>query len=1801
MWIYLVLLITSSYAKIPSPILLNITETAPSTNFTSNFDSNKNSNMYAAQLTNITIKPATFLFVALESKNPQIQLNIYTTSKNSDKYISFKDCITYSGNVLFVVSSKFYNQELEGLRDSGRLVFGVTMPPDSTVKDYQIRVEVSRNYNILLGNNYSVLVDPTIFILNFNLLYNANDFPALRKLRFQLTAVRNEPEYKLAGHVTGPEGSYTLNNIFQKTVGGILAEPQLPICKRPDCSYALEVSLNNTKVFNLESFLIGQMEKLSIDHFEEYYDRVYTSNEKVFYELPYEESMAGMDVSISLITVTGLTGLYVNARSLPQDITKYDWRETGSLAKRITVSWDELVAMRAEKSSLYIAVSTETPGEFLLKIDAHEKGSRGRLNSGIVEAGFVQYNEINNYLYYFDVFETQDVNFDLHLTVTSGDANLYLKQCSSLSNCKIEQDSLTSTNIFKVEDSMATKALVNLPFKCVAEKSASSSCQFVIGVKGKENHGTHYELSLQESNFHRLLVPGHRVTLYLNEKEVKYFKFSKPSGVSGNLQLAIENLWGSFDVFVSRSELFPTAQKSTTSQSFKPQPGLVSVLSSINLADTEGSSLGPYYFSVNAVTACMLTMRIIERADSKITIHTLSTGAQIRGEIVQPTDIIYYTFRVSLESASSSAINVVLTPLKGSYLIFASRNGKLPSSTSAEFFSQNNQLELKTSKDKQPEEFIIGVRLSDTAQSQDTHSFQFLISVVNSSKPLKLTAGFISTFTISESNLFLIEVLPEMKTLLILKSVVDGFNIDMCAKFISTPEATGSDSINCDYSANEKAVSIYVPSSDLSDRCNKLKPKCYVLISIKAPLNQKFSIGFINDNHPFNLVKNLVLTCPLLLSATKPLHFVYHTEPDQPIALHFNAKGGQLAIYTKLRRLNELVDDVSFPNPASFDQENQIRRGYITDIFYPKERVQEFGSNPELLITVSAMGENVQAYEPLHNFVLQSSLESKEIMRTQSLSDTIRADAWQYYTFYNNGNTKHLNVYVTTNTHSKLTVVLSRGLQSRPPLTNRPLVEQMGFGSVELTMTLDDAKKEGEGKDLRDHFSVGVLSANQGTISLYWNNKDDLNFIELTPNEPSTMQLVKDKTLYFSLFSRDIDLLTEKKQNLIFYFQSTVQIQVYLIKAATGELDIPNAENAKWRASLSAAGGVAFIEIAANDPDYCLDCSFIGKIEHSQEGTFNILASFKHDSIPIQLTPGFTFPELLKRDSKSIYRLVNPDADLLDVSISMLNGYIEAYVSASADVSEEKYGEKYTLEGSFDTHKFIVIAPFKFNITEPHDFYLLLVNKRADSASFTIHLDKNSIRTPIVPGITRFFQLAMGESTTFSHMPAEGNSSFELRLELRQLLSPSTVLIAQALDLLETYMEVYHMSDRGDRYALRYKSKEKNRNILSISLDLSGTNDPNFVVHVYNPIASPVAISLDLLSGGYRLVNQNDIIVDKTTGNVPMIYEAFTQPDKYFFVDLKLCVGDVKVTFTSDDPYGKNLTDYKTVKDAHSFVHYIMPSSNKLFLTVENSQESFSAYQITFYTEDTGDGAQYNEISQGNAGKVSVEIESGVVSIAPIKIKSTFSNNFSHRVNYTVYLSDEYRVMRYAKTCGNFMLSNAFADIEPHVLSFSNSFYIKEAGDIEKFKEQVQIKFSGLNPNTKYHGAVVARIELYPAEMGYLTPIRVSNSYYDEFFFVTAKYDIPYNLVISTIVVCGFFFCLLCILKAIIFGKLRMRNLEKFSEMTFDEGVLGFKVMQILDKNDTEEEAAAISEEPHEPEPPQPQPVEMQDTKPAPT
>lgn len=58
-------------------------------------------------------------------------------------------------------------------------------------------------------------------------------------------------------------------------------------------------------------------------------------------------------------------------------------------------------------------------------------------------------------------------------------------------------------------------------------------------------------------------------------------------------------------------------------------------------------------------------------------------------------------------------------------------------------------------------------------------------------------------------------------------------------------------------------------------------------------------------------------------------------------------------------------------------------------------------------------------------------------------------------------------------------------------------------------------------------------------MTIFWNNKKELNYIELTPGEELNMSVQPKKNLYFNLFAKDVSSKNvNDRGKIIFYFKT---------------------------------------------------------------------------------------------------------------------------------------------------------------------------------------------------------------------------------------------------------------------------------------------------------------------------------------------------------------------------------------------------------------------------------------------------------------------------------------------------------------------------------------------------------------------------------------------------------------------------------------------------------------------------------------
>jgi hypothetical protein len=148
-------------------------------------------------------------------------------------------------------------------------------------------------------------------------------------------------------------------------------------------------------------------------------------------------------------------------------------------------------------------------------------------------------------------------------------------------------------------------------------------------------------------------------------------------------------------------------------------------------------------------------------------------------------------------------------------------------------------------------------------------------------------------------------------------------------------------------------------------------------------------------------------------------------------------------------------------------------------------------------------------------------------------------------------------VYVNSSKACLIEVHIARNKNVKIPLESKSLKSKTGVSSVHLKLS-----KVELGGNMQGFFTVAVKVKHSSLIHIYWNNKNDLKFSELTPNIPAVTKVHKGKPLYFTFFASESKKLLKngkvpKDGKITFHFKSDLQATVFITKNKTNELIVP--------------------------------------------------------------------------------------------------------------------------------------------------------------------------------------------------------------------------------------------------------------------------------------------------------------------------------------------------------------------------------------------------------------------------------------------------------------------------------------------------------------------------------------------------------------------------------------------------------------------------------------------------------------------
>lgn len=300
-----------------------------------------------------------------------------------------------------------------------------------------------------------------------------------------------------------------------------------------------------------------------------------------------------------------------------------------------------------------------------------------------------------------------------------------------------------------------------------------------------------------------------------------------------------------------------------------------------------------------------------------------------------------------------------------------------------------------------------------------------------------------------------------------------------------------------------------------------------------------------------------------------------------------------------------------------------------------------------------------------------------------------------------------------------------------------------------------------------------MKNKNRCHMSLYWNNKPDLDYIELSQNFPQTIHILPNKPLYFTFYVTEKSQISKRQKNgdILLHYKSDGPLTIYLKQIPDKDLVIPDNFNRDYEGHLGPRGGLGFFQIRQNEDKYCVNCTFVGAVHAVEEGQLIMLVNVEHADIPINIVSGFTFPDTLLSNKGKTYRYLNTKEQPFYINISMLSGFCNLFVDNIPEVSARNAKEQLFLGKNNQTHSYLKIDPKKYD--DKLNFYFRVENTNPDPSTFVLSIFENEVDSPIEVGISKLVEIGPSETMNLFFNQKMDDDYYEVRFIIKKVQEDS--------------------------------------------------------------------------------------------------------------------------------------------------------------------------------------------------------------------------------------------------------------------------------------------------------------------------------------------------------------------------------------------------------------------------------------------
>lgn len=1409
-------------------------------------------------------------------------------------------------------------------------------------------------------------------------------------------------------------------------------------------------------------------------------------------------------------------------------------------------------------------VIADTSASYFLKASYENSNDASMLDLNRPESSIILPGVMRDFALEIETVSEEEVrNLHIDLDAESQTLFLYARQCFGSTSCGFLDDrivkdkSVPDEKNVKYNEISSSHKEINLKLRCGKKDAYSSTkvtnkitlykCIVNIGVYSNDKinttkNGTPFTLKVQDKSLHHLVPLNHWTPFRLESGQSLPLQFNfhrKQNLVTDYILLHIDNHFGQVDALISQKNRNPcNGHNLIGKQSLSANEQQLFRIDRQLVGDKKLS--GAYYVCLKSskLTSLSIMLQPVFKEDAIFgdnaalsTLPKLIPDQQVMGQLAKPSDILYFTLMVNLDKSEGGAVKIHITPISGSFQIFASSNDKKPDPAQNYWNTASSILEINPTDRQFVDKglYVVGVKLNDNNHTNNGESVsKFLISYTFGDKHITLREGmpFIGELTNQKmQQYFHVRFPSSTKEITFFKTALTDLAYALFSFNITNtyPTELVKDAAMMTYTAG------YTIKSDVWQKyCPASGPEkeCTLFVRLAGNGATRYSVQYNVDNSPIFLPHDFPFSVPINNIEGKPLKIIFHSNKNKSVEFELRSLFQHLNY--KLKWEVEQNDSLKYKFPT-MDEESDVvavgRTDYQSQFIVDNSKVVNLSENHVLLVVLYPVIEknfmNVFHFGNPNmggfNGFLEISSGYRNLIEGGHVSSDCKYGEWKYFRLHHPMSTEDLTVNVAMIT-GVAEVVVSRGIHKLPS-DDYFLVKRDDYS--EAVIKIDENILPPNTRFAGDYM-VGVKCTSPFANFQVLYQTRVAKWVTLEIGNPITYTVSAEEATYIELPSE----ATSADVVLTFYsrYANLTLLAIPRKFNDSNNLDtgpeFPGEENYKWRATSDGnSAGFGKMVFKPRDEGYCTMCTYIIRVESSKTDKVEFSAIKRTDSSFVRIIEGKQFLGDLKKGENDSYGMYVPaNESYFSVNLKINKGNLTMRYSTDPSYSEmsRQYIIKQKDQNEFFYINFGKMSSIFRGMMGSSIMRFIRLEALEDNTQYSFQIVSDGTMTEITTLDIQQSILGTGMNHYY-YFPSEESEDIDLYFHLRYIVDRTSPDFASVLAYFPKMIKCYQVStiEEVQNKKLDYPLEVK-QSTYRHEVQINMKPRKGFVVVVIEGVMSKsISYTLELSKFGTKKLKTGVTRPDHVHGNQTKTYIIDSRNDNdQAKVHLDMCLNSVDATFVYSDRVFSNhksadknklektkhpvtlvndryMADTIPIRDDADINISVQQTSNvdqgfnqdtKKYPAIYNvHHELFSksgAADSTAGSFLVGDMKSYAEVEVYTDEDQSVKFEG-------LQFHQDFLKeykDYSMLINYTLYMSKDKRMVQFMKYCDYYRIDEASEAL--NTSSFS-SYSVQEYHTEDLHTNRGLIPIISIRPHSLslgglYHGVVVAEIRLWP-------------------------------------------------------------------------------------------------------------------------